>query len=160
MLATLLRPDSGSITLFGDPLPSGARRARASIGYLGHDPLVYRDLTCTQNMELAADLYAVGHAAIHPALDRVGLLSRANDPVRDLSRGMTQRLGLARLTLHSPRLLLLDEPHASLDEAGAAVLDEIITGRGETGVVIVTHDHERARRLGDRSVTMVRGRAS
>ena len=157
MLATLLRPDNGTIALFGDALPGSARLARPKIGYLGHDALVYRDLTCAQNMELAADLYAVDRGEIHPALDRVGLLSRAHDPVHELSRGMTQRLGLARLTLHRPALLLLDEPHASLDEEGCALLDEIITGRGETGVVIVTHDQERATRLGDRSITLASG---
>ena len=157
MLATLLRPDEGLVSLFGHDLPSGTRHVRTKIGYLGHDPLVYRDLTCLQNLELAADLYGIDHAAIDPGLDGVGLLSRTHDAVHELSRGMTQRLGLARLMLHSPSLLLLDEPHASLDDAGAELLDRLIRERGGMGVVIVTHDWDRANRLADRSITMLNG---
>lgn len=156
MLATLHRPDSGTLTLFGEQLPDRAMAVRGRIGYLGHDPLVYLDLTPLQNLELFADLYGISDRRdrIEAALERVGLLPRAFEPVRTFSRGMTQRLGLARLVLHDPALLLLDEPHAGLDAPGTALLEDVLDS-GRT-VVMVTHDVERAVASADR-VIVVRG---
>jgi heme exporter protein A len=161
MLATLLRPDTGSLRIAGHDLPDRAGRARGLIGYLGHDPLLYLDLTAWQNLELFADLYGVqgSRRRIEEMLDRVGLLTRAYDTVRGFSRGMAQRLGIARLLLHRPSLLLLDEPHASLDASGQMLLDSVLAdARGAQGVVIVTHDVERGLSLADRAVVMLRGR--
>jgi heme exporter protein A len=161
MLATLATPDSGTLNLFGHTCPRDANRARGSLGYLAHDPLVYLDLTAWQNLELFADLYGVSRSrdAIAAALDRVGLLARALDPVRTFSRGMAQRLGIARLTLHAPRLLVLDEAYAGLDAAGASLLDGVLealpTGGG---VVLVTHEIERAIALTDEIVVLRAGR--
>lgn len=146
MIATLLRPDSGTLRVCGQPCPEQAHAARTAIGYLGHDPLVYLDLTARQNLELFADLYGLPDARerIDQALDDVGLLARSFDPVRTFSRGMAQRLGLARTLLHEPRLLLLDEPYAGLDAAGARLLDAILEdATAGRGVVIVTHEVER-----------------
>ena len=162
-LATLLRPDGGALTVAGHPLPAAARRARGLIGYLGHDPLLYLDLTAWQNLELFADLYGVPspRERVEEGLARVGLLGRAFDPVRSFSRGMAQRLGLARLMLHRPVLLLLDEPYAGLDAPGAALLDEVMAeARGTRGVVLVTHDVERAVGLADRLLVLHRGRVA
>jgi heme exporter protein A len=133
------------------------------IGYLGHQPLLYLDLTAWQNLEFFADLYGVPHARarIEEMLDRVDLLARAYDPVRTFSRGMAQRLGLARLLLHDPRLLLLDEPHAGLDAPGAALLDALLDeARGTRTVMMVTHDLGRALATGDRVIAMRRGRVA
>jgi heme exporter protein A len=161
MAASLLRPDAGSLTIAGHAMPNGAARVRGMIGYLGHQPLLYLDLTAWQNLELFADLYGVPRprARIEEMLDRVDLLARAYDPVRTFSRGMAQRLGLARLLLHDPRLLLLDEPHAGLDAPGAALLDALLDeARGTRAVVMVTHDLGRALAGGDRVIAMRRGR--
>ncbi len=161
MLATLLRPDEGELSVGGHPLPQRARRARGLIGYLGHDPLLYLDLTAWQNLELFADLYGVPRPRerIADMLRGVGLLARAHDPVRTFSRGMTQRLGLARLLLHRPSLLLLDEPHASLDAPGATLLDRVLAeARGAQAVVLVTHDVGRGLALADRVLVLRAGR--
>jgi heme exporter protein A len=161
MLATLLRPDAGALSGAGHALPERAARVRGLIGYLGHDPLLYLDLTAWQNLELFADLYGVPRPRerIGDMLRAVGLVARAHDPVRTLSRGMAQRLGLARLLLHRPSLLLLDEPHASLDAPGVALLDRALgEARGAQAVVLVTHDLERGLALAGRVLVLRGGR--
>lgn len=160
MLATLLRPDSGTLALAGEPCPERVRQARTAIGYLGHDPLVYLDLTAWQNLELFGELHGVTdlRAAIPAALSRVGLLPRAHDPVRTFSRGMAQRLGIARMTLHRPRIMLLDEPYTGLDAQGARLLDEVITATGpDQAAVIVTHELDRALSLAHEVVMLRTG---
>ena len=162
MMATLLRTGTGTLTVLGEELPGGARRARCGIGYLAHDPLTYLDLSPRQNLQVYADLFGVQDAdrRIDDLLDRVDLIARADDPVRVLSRGMAQRLALARMLLHGPRLLLLDEPHASLDATGAALLDAELAAMRTDGraAVIVTHEVERIASVADRLVVMRRGR--
>jgi heme exporter protein A len=162
ILATLQRPQDGTLVLMGESMPDSARAARAGIGYLAHDPLVYLDLSARQNLELYADLYGVpdARARILDLLEHVGLLARAEDTVRTFSRGMAQRLALARMMLHRPRLLLLDEPHASLDARGGALLDEELVAATSDGraAVIVTHEVERVARVADRLVVMRAGR--
>ena len=161
IIATLLRRESGTLSLLGCAIPQDAQRARQGLGYLGHDPMVYLDLTARQNLELFADLYGVPDAAdrIGDALSRVGLLARSHDAVRTFSRGMAQRLGIARLTLHDPRLLLLDEPYTGLDSRGARLLDDLIGGlRTDQGLVMVTHELDRALTGTDRVLVMRTGR--
>lgn len=159
MLATLMRPDAGDLAVAGHELPGAARAARGAIGYLSHEPLVYRDLTVHENLELFADLYGVDRRRVGDELERVGLLARSFDPVRTLSRGMVQRLTLARMLLHRPRLLLLDEPYAGLDAAGAAILDaELDGGPLDRSAVLVSHDIEGALARADRVVVMRAGR--
>jgi heme exporter protein A len=162
MLATLLRPDAGELSVCGRALPRQAVQARAEIGYLGHDPLVYLDLTAQQNLELYADLYGIPdpRERIADALERVGLLVRSFDLVRTFSRGMAQLLGLARVLLHEPRLLLLDEPYAGLYAQGAHLLDAVLADTtGGRGVVIVTHEVERGVALANRLLVLRAGRA-
>ena len=161
MIATLMRPEEGTLTVCGEPIPVRAARVRGQIGYLGHDPLVYLDLTARQNLELYADLYGLADARerIDSGLDRVGLLARSFDPVRTFSRGMAQRLGLARALLHDPRLLLLDEPYAGLDAAGARLLDRVLADLGASrGAVMVTHEVERGVALAGRVLVLRAGR--
>jgi heme exporter protein A len=161
MIATLLRPEDGTLSVCGRGLPDGARGVRAEIGYLGHDPLVYLDLTARQNLEFYADLYGLDRVRerVDDALDRVGLLARSFDPVRTFSRGMAQRLGLARALLHEPRLLLLDEPYAGLDAAGARLLDGVLDDLGaDRGAVMVTHDVERGVALAGHALVLRAGR--
>lgn len=160
MVASLLRPDGGSLTIAGHAIPDHAARVRGQMGYLGHQPLLYLDLTAWQNLEFFAALYGVTKPKprIEEMLDRVDLLPRAFDPVRTFSRGMAQRLGVARMLLHDPRILILDEPHAGLDAPGAALIDGLLDeARGRRTVVMVTHDVGRALTGADRVIAMRRG---
>ena len=161
MVATLLRPEAGTLEVCGSALPREAASARGRIGYLGHDPLVYLDLTPRQNLELYADLHGLSDVRerIDAGLDHVGLRARSFDPVRTFSRGMAQRLGLARALLHDPTLLLFDEPYAGLDAAGARLLDRVLADLGpERGAVMVTHEVERGVALAGRVMVMRAGR--
>jgi heme exporter protein A len=159
--ATLLRPDAGTLEVCGHPCPERADRARGRIGVLGHEPMLYRDLTAAQNLEFFADLHGLsdGRTRVMDALERVGLLARTHDAVRTFSRGMAQRLGLARVLLADPDLLLLDEPHAGLDAQGVALLDEELRrDRPGRAVLLVTHEVERGMGLADRVMVMRAGR--
>src|SRR6185295_19026545 len=137
LLATLLRPSSGSLRLFGRPLADGGAQARRQIGFLSHASFLYPDLTPIENLEFYADAFRVPEARerIRDVLNDVGLLGWRNRPVRTLSRGMEQRCALARALLHRPSLLLLDEPFSGLDADSAAALSTILRrehGRGAT----------------------------
>ncbi len=139
VLAGLAAPTSGELTL-----PD-----RALIGYLGHDPLVYRELTPLENLQLFARLYRVPEGAerIGMLLERFGLWEERHQRVGTFSRGMQQRLGLCRVLLHEPQLVILDEPFNALDTAGAALLDGTLEELAERALVIATHDPGRVERL-------------
>jgi heme exporter protein A len=140
VLATLLRPHAGVVRVLGRDLPRDGWAVRGKLGFLGHEPLLYRDLTGRENLRYHARLHGVAAARIVELLDRVGMDRRADEPVRTLSRGMVQRLAICRAVLHSPQLLLLDEPLANLDPA-AAELAEPLIGRG-AGVTRVLTSHD------------------
>jgi heme exporter protein A len=142
VLATLLRPHAGTARVLGHELPGEAWRARGSIGYLGHDPLLYRELTGRENLRYHAQLHGVAGERVEERLAAVGMARRGDDPVRDLSKGMVQRLAVARATLHDPELLLLDEPRANLDPAAAEALEPLIGRASGKTRVLVTHDVE------------------
>ena len=119
---------------------------RAGLGYLGHEPLVYRELTAVENLELYGRLYRVAERRerIGMLLERFGLWEARNDRVASYSRGMTQRLALCRVLLHEPTLLVLDEPYTALDAEGAALLDrELAERRGAHAFLVSTHDPDR-----------------
>jgi ABC-type multidrug transport system ATPase subunit len=123
---------------------------RKQIGYLAHEPLVYRELTALENLELYGRLYRVPERRerIGMLLERFGLWDERHERVAAYSRGMTQRLALCRVLLHSPELLVLDEPYSALDEAGAALLDaQLAELRGTRTFVVSTHDPERVEPL-------------
>ena len=132
ILAGLLRPHAGRARVLGAELPREAYRARGRIGLLGHEPMLYRDLTVRENLRFHARLHGVDAARIEELVEQVGLAARADDPVRTLSRGMTQRAAICRAVLHAPELLLLDEPLANLDPGGAAAVAPLI-GRAVGG---------------------------
>jgi heme ABC exporter ATP-binding subunit CcmA len=116
---------------------------RAQIGYLGHEPLVYRELTSLENLDLYGRLYRVleRRERIGMLLERFGLWDVRHERVATYSRGMTQRLALCRVLLHDPVLLVLDEPYTALDAAGAELLDEQLRElRGERTFLVSTHD--------------------
>ena len=144
ILATLLRPTAGAVSVLGAPLPRYALRARGRIGYLGHQPLLYRDLTVRENLRFNARLHAVERAAtrIEELLARAGLARRGDELVRNLSAGMLQRAAICRTLLHEPELLLLDEPRSHLDAAASTVVDELLGPAPGRSRVIVTHEPE------------------
>ena len=120
--------------------------ARSELGYLGHEPLVYRELTALENLDLYGRLYGVPERRerIGMLLERFGLWDVRRERVASYSRGMTQRLALCRVLLHDPRLLVLDEPYTALDEAGAELLDaQLAELRGERTFLVSTHDPAR-----------------
>ena len=144
ILAGLLRPTSGQVSVLGCTLPKETHLLRGRVGYLGHEPILYRDLTPRENLELAAALHGLESEAISPRIealfDAVGMSPRADDRVAELSAGMKQRIDICRAVLHDPELLLLDEPDAHLDpEARRRIAPLIASGNGTTRVA-VSHD--------------------
>jgi heme exporter protein A len=141
---TLLRLVCGLATPTRGKLEVGLERSR--LGYLGHEPLLYRDLTALENLDLYGRLYRVPERRerIGMLLERFGLWEARGKRVSAYSRGMTQRLALCRTLLHDPELIILDEPHTALDEEGAQLLDrELATLARERTLVVSTHDVER-----------------
>ena len=147
ILATLLRPSGGEAVVLGCALPREAWKLRGRIGYLGHEPLMYRDLSGRENLRFQARLHGIrgerAEARIAELLAAVGMERRADERIVELSAGMRQRLSICRCVLHEPELLLLDEPDSNHDVAGREVARGLIgPGAGRTRV-IVTHDPER-----------------
>jgi heme exporter protein A len=140
ILATLLRPHKGTARVLGKELPGEGWAVRGRIGLLGHDPLLYRDLTGRENLKYHARLHDVDEARIGELLERVGMARRADEPIRLLSRGMVQRLAVARAVLHDPELLLLDEPTSHLDPAGAELMQPLVGRASGRTRVVVSHD--------------------
>jgi heme exporter protein A len=142
VLAALLRPHGGSARVLGAELPREAWKVHGKVGYLGHEPLLYRELTGRENLRYHARLHSVPERRVDEVVAAVGMERRADDPLRDLSRGMVQRLAAARAVLHDPPLLLLDEPRAHLDPAASELLDPLIGRASGRTRVLVTHDVE------------------
>ena len=142
ILATLLRPHTGSVQVLGSALPRDGWKVRGRIGLLGHEPLLYRDLTVRENLRFHARLHAVGAERIDPLLEAVGMTRRADETVRTLSRGMVQRVAICRAVLHAPELLLLDEPFANLDPGAAGAVEPLIGRASGATRVLISHDVE------------------
>lgn len=160
VLSTLIRPSSGIIDVGGLREP---RQVRSAIGLLAHDSLIYPELTAMENLDFWGDLYDVTDrvARAEALLDEVGLDATARRrPARTYSRGMLQRLSLARALLSSPRLLLLDEPFTGLDAAGAAALGRALAQSKRAGrtVLVATHDFEAIDGLAEHAIVLRGGR--
>ncbi|HEX6459063.1 MAG TPA: ABC transporter ATP-binding protein [Thermoleophilaceae bacterium] len=142
ILATLLRPHGGTVRVLDGALPDEAWKVRGRVGYVGHDPLLYRELSGRENLLFHARLHRVPEQRADELIAAVGMQRRAHDPVRELSRGMVQRLSAARALLHDPPLLLLDEPYSGLDPAARELLDPLIGKPSGRTRVLVSHDLE------------------
>jgi heme exporter protein A len=147
ILATLLRPSGGEVLALGCSLPDEAWKLRGRIGFLGHEPLLYRDLSGGENLRFHARLHGLtgeaGEARIAELLAAVGMERRAEQRVGELSAGMRQRLAICRCVLHRPELLLLDEPDSNLDAEGRELARVLIGPDSGRTRVIVSHDPER-----------------
>jgi heme exporter protein A len=140
VLATLLRPHAGAVRVLGRSIPSESWAVRGRVGLLGHEPLLYRELSARENLRFHARLHGVGFERVEELLEAVGMTARATEAVRTLSRGMVQRVAIARAVLHNPELLLLDEPRANLDPAGAALVEPLIGSSRRRTRVLCSHD--------------------
>jgi heme exporter protein A len=144
VLAGLLRPNGGRARVLGAELPGERWKLPSEVGYLGHEPLLYRELSGRENLRYHARLHRLAPARVEELLGAVGMEDRADDPVRDLSKGLIQRLAVARAVLHEPALLLLDEPRANLDPAAVDLLEPLIGRASGHTRVLVSHDVEGA----------------
>jgi heme exporter protein A len=165
-LATALRPTAGRVLVEGVDAATDPATARARLGLVAHQTYLYPDLTATENLRFYARLYGVrdGESRAVAALERVGLTHVRDRRVRTFSRGMQQRLSLARATLHAPPVLLLDEPDGGLDVAGTECLEALLglalpgaAGGYRPAIVLASHNHALGRRLCRRVLTLERG---
>ena len=147
VLAGLLRPSGGEAAVLGCPLPAETWRLRGRVGFLGHSPSLYRDLTPRENLRLAARLHGLGEAGegrIERLLAAVGMAARADDRVAELSAGMAQRIAACMAVLHEPELLLLDEPDSHLDERARELVGAVTGPAPGRTRVLVSHERKRA----------------
>jgi heme exporter protein A len=140
VLATLLRPHAGAVRVLGASIPDEAWAVRGRVGLLGHEPLLYRELSPEQNLTFHARLHGVAQERVGEVLDAVAISRRASEPLRTLSRGMIQRVAVARAILHDPELLLLDEPYSNLDPAAVELVAPLIGVASGRTRVICSHD--------------------
>jgi len=162
IFGTLLKASAGEARIYGSDVATEPDTVRAQVGFLAHTPGLYDDLTARENVAFAATMLGLPTADIDGALARVGLAAVANERVRGFSAGMQRRLGLARLLLRRPRLLLLDEPYSNLDAAGIELMNEVIVEKVRQGgaALVVLHELAPAREMLDRTVTIVDGKVA
>jgi heme ABC exporter ATP-binding subunit CcmA len=160
--ATLVRHTHGTLRVQGINISDEPEQARRHIGFLSHNTYLYRDLNPVENLRFFARLYRLPdpEERIQSLLDRVGLRRRASDPVRAFSRGLHQRLGIARVMLHDPSLILLDEPYTGLDANAVETLNQMLDEAAAAGktIVLTTHDLEQGLRAATRAVIIDKGR--
>jgi len=161
LIAGLLAPSSGGVRVLGHALRAEPA-SRASIGLISHQSMLYRALTSLENVEFAAKLYGLKSPrdAAMAALERMRVADRARTPVRALSRGLQQRVAIARSIVHEPALLLLDEPYTGLDASGAAALTDMLRELRDARatLVLVTHNVDEGLAVASRAAIMLDGK--
>jgi heme exporter protein A len=162
IVSSLTRPTTGTIRVRGEDLGKAGTSLRKHIGLISHNPLLYGDLTPDENLRFFARMYDLPDAAarIGAVLDQVGLVARRRDPVRTFSRGMVQRLAIARAILHDPAIMLLDEPYTGLDLQAADMLREVLgeLAASNRTVILTTHNLEQGLEMCDRAAILNRGK--
>lgn len=162
ILAGLTRPGAGTVRVGGWDIEREAQQVRHLIGFVAHQPYLYDELTALENLLFFGRMYAVKQARerANELLQRVGLARRAGERAGALSRGQLQRLALARALLHSPHLLLLDEPDTGLDEQGIELLEALLCEHTQCGgtTLFTTHNLERALKFSNRISILSGGR--
>ena len=160
LLAGLLKPSSGSARLVGIALPGGTL-VRSRVGLISHHTMLYEALSARENITFAARLYGIRDPAqrVEDSLHRMGMLDRADAPIRLLSRGMQQRVSIARAMVHSPQVVLADEPYNGLDDSGARSLTALLRQLRASGtaIIIVTHNIAEGLSLASHAAVMKRG---
>lgn len=159
VLAALLRPHAGVVRVLGCELPGQSWAVRGRVGVLAHEPLLYRQLTARENLRFHAHLHGVGEGRVQELLDAVAMADRADEPLRTLSRGMVQRVAVARCVLHDPELLLLDEPYANLDPAAVELVEPLIGAGSNRARVVCSHDPRGGLAQADHVLGLRAGRA-
>ena len=161
ILAGLARPDAGDVHIAGLRMRRSGGRARHLVGFVGHQTLLYSDLTCRENLIFYAKLYGVdGHTGrVESVLEQLNLADRADRRVRTLSHGMQKRLSVARAILHEPAVLLLDEPESGLDTDSVASLGDLLQDWSASGrsALLTTHSSEIGRAWADQAFRLERG---
>jgi heme exporter protein A len=162
--ATLVRHTHGKLRIEGVDISEEPEKARRHIGFLSHNTYLYRDLNPVENLRFFASLYGIRNPEqrIESLLDRVGLRRRVSDPVRSFSRGLHQRLGIARVMLHDPSLILLDEPYTGLDANAVETFNQMLDEASAAGktVILTTHDLDQGLRAATRAVIIDRGKVA
>ncbi|MFQ5612574.1 MAG: heme ABC exporter ATP-binding protein CcmA [Anaerolineae bacterium] len=162
ILATLSKATGGVVKFGGVDLAANPAHIRRYIGLVSHKTLLYDDLSALENLRFYARMYDVAHASerIETMLKKVGLWGRQYDPVRTYSRGMQQRLAIARAILHDPPILLLDEPDTGLDQHATSMLGDLLRSVevNQRTVLMTTHNLERGLELGQRVVILAKGK--
>jgi len=162
VLATLSRPSKGKVRLDGLDVGKDAKEVRQRIGVVSHQTFLYDNLTARENLEFYGKMYDVCHIGerLAAVVEQVGMHARIDDRVGVLSRGMQQRLSIARALLHDPTILLLDEPETGLDQQAVSMLTELLKTltAGERTVLLTTHNLGLGLALGDRVVILNKGR--
>ena len=160
--ATLVHHTHGKLRVEGVDISEEPEKARRQIGFLSHNTYLYRDLNPVENLRFFARLYGLKDPdqRIESLLDRVGLQRRASDPVRGFSRGLHQRLGIARVVLHDPSLILLDEPYTGLDANAVEILNRMLDEASAAGktIILTTHDLDQGLRGATRAAIIDRGK--
>lgn len=161
ILATLSKPTSGSVAIDGLALKEDPDAVRGRVGLISHAPMLYPDLTAEENLLFYARLYGVENPQkrVLELLDAVGLKHRRMDVVRTFSRGMTQRVSIARALVNDPSVVLLDEPYAGLDPHAVEIFDELLASvRQDRTFVMVSHDLEKGFAMASHVLVLARGR--
>jgi heme exporter protein A len=160
ILSTLVRPSGGKVFINGIDIRDEPEPIRSAIGVISHHTYLYNNLSAYENLRFYGRLYEIGNQEkqIEEVIQRVGLKGREHDLVRTYSRGMQQRLSIARAILHSPAILFLDEPYTGLDQHAAQMLNDLLAEhRRERTIFLITHNLNRGLALCDRVAVLVKG---
>jgi heme ABC exporter ATP-binding subunit CcmA len=162
LLSTLTKPTSGKLIIANHDVKKDSDKVRGLIGVISHDPYLYGNLSALENIRFFASLYGVSQAEekAREAINQVGLGNRMHDLVRTFSRGMQQRLAVARAVIHEPRILLLDEPYTGLDQHGGRIFGDLLKWlkSQDRTIIMTTHDLPEGLEISDRVAILDRGR--